>query len=69
MDLSALMADEESDLLQLFMKTGRMQELVEAFALASKTLLLITSAKQTPASRSKKMRVKGWTQELWSVKP
>jgi nuclear pore complex protein Nup107 len=68
MDLAALVADEDSDLLGLFMKTGRMQELVEAFAAASKSLLLITSAKQGPASRSKKLRTKGWSQELWNIR-
>ncbi|KAF4631550.1 hypothetical protein G7Y89_g6588 [Cudoniella acicularis] len=68
MDLAAVMAEEDSDLLQLFKKTGRMQELVEAFAAASKNLLFITSNKKTTGSTSKKLRVKGWTPELWSVK-
>lgn len=69
MDLAALVAEEDSDLLQLFEKTGRMPELVEAFTAASKNLLYITSEKRSAGSKSKKMRVKGWTQELWSVKP
>lgn len=66
MELCALIADEDSDLLALFSKSNRMGDLVEAFASASKTLLLITSAKQGPTSRSKKMRIKGWKQDLWS---
>jgi nuclear pore complex protein Nup107 len=69
MELSALIAEEDSDLLDLFIETGRMQELVEALAMASKTLLLVTSARQTPGSRGKRTRLKGWTQELWNVKP
>jgi nuclear pore complex protein Nup107 len=69
MDLSALIAAEDSDLLDLFIKTGRMQELVEAFAYAGKSLLIITSTKESNGSRSKKLRAKGWTPELWSVKP
>jgi hypothetical protein len=69
MEISALVAEDGSDLLDIFMTTGRMGELVEVLALASKALLLITSEKQSQGSRSKKMRVKGWTQELWSVKP
>ncbi|KAH8665778.1 107-domain-containing protein [Tricladium varicosporioides] len=69
MDLAALVAEEDSDLLQLFEKTDRMQELVEAFTAASKNLLYITSEKRSAGSKSKKMRIKGWTQELWSVKP
>lgn len=69
MDLSALVAAQESDLLDLFIKTGRMQELVEAFALAGKELLILTSQKQGSGSKSKKLRAMGWTPELWSVKP
>lgn len=69
MELSALVAEEDSDILDLFMKTGRLPDLVKAFAAASKSLLLLTSAKRIPASRSKKVRMKGYTQELWSVKP
>lgn len=69
MDLSALIAAEGSDLLDLFVRTGRMQELVEAFAYAGKTLLIITSIKGGSGSRSKKLRAKGWTPDLWSVSP
>ena len=68
MDLAAVVADEDSDLLELFTKTGRMEELVEAFASASKSLMMITSAKQGTTSRSKKRRVKGWKQEVWTVR-
>ncbi|KAE8443343.1 hypothetical protein EG329_001986 [Mollisiaceae sp. DMI_Dod_QoI] len=67
MEFSVMVADEDSDLLNVFMKTGRMQELVEALAFSSKNLLLVTSQK-TSTSRSKKMRTKGLTHELWSVK-
>ena len=71
MQISALIAEENSDLLKPFIETGRMQELVEALAMASKSLLLITSARQASGSRSssKKMRLKGFTQSLWNVKP
>jgi len=68
MDLSALIAAEDSDLLDLFVKMGRVQELVEAFALAGKTLLILTSVKQGSGSKSKKLRARGWTPELWTVK-
>lgn len=69
MDLSALIAADDSDLLALFVKTGRMQELVEALALASKELLILTSQKQSTATKSKKLKARGWTPELWTVKP
>ncbi|CZR70143.1 related to Nuclear pore complex protein Nup107 [Phialocephala subalpina] len=68
MNFSTLVADEDSDLLEVFMRTGRMQELVEILAFASKNLLLVTSEKPG-SSTSKKMRMKGQTHELWSVKP
>jgi nuclear pore complex protein Nup107 len=72
MELSALIAEEDSDLLNVFIETGRMQELVEILAIASKSLLLVTSTRQASGSRntsSKKMRLKGFTQSLWNVKP
>lgn len=68
LDLSATMAAEDSDLLDLFVKTGRMQELVEAFALTSKALLVVTSGKSRSGAGSKKLRARGWTPELWSVR-
>lgn len=67
MDLSALIASEKSDLLDLFTKTGRMQELVEAFAHASKSLVILTAERGGSGSRSKRLRAKGWTPDLWSV--
>jgi nuclear pore complex protein Nup107 len=68
MDLSVEIAKEGSDVLLLFEKTGRMQELVQAFALASKQLLILSSDKKSAGSRSKKLRSKGWTHDLWSIK-
>lgn len=69
MELASIIAAEGSDILDLFTKTGQMQKLVEAFALASKSLLLVSSTPQSKKSpRSKKLRLKGWSQELWNVK-
>ena len=67
MELSALVADEESDILELLITTGRLQEVVEAFAAASKSLLLRSST-SGPSSKSRKLRAKGWSQELWSIR-
>ncbi|KAL3420700.1 Nucleoporin NUP84 [Phlyctema vagabunda] len=68
MDLSTHVAAEDSDLLELFVKTGRVPELVEEFASASKKLLITTtSGKKSGAQKSKKLRSKGWTQELWNI--
>lgn len=67
MEFSTIVADEDSDLLDVFTSTGHIHGLVEALAFSSKNLLLVTSQKPG-ASRSKKMRMKGWTHELWTVK-
>jgi len=67
MDLSALIAAEGSDLLEIFNKSERIGELVSFFAQAGQELLIVTSQKTTQ-SKSKKLRSRGWTPELWSVK-
>ncbi|ESZ91302.1 hypothetical protein SBOR_8313 [Sclerotinia borealis F-4128] len=71
MDLATRIAAEGSDLLELFSKTGRMPELVDTFASASKELLIVSSkSKRSPTSKnSKKMKETGWTTDLWNVKP
>jgi len=70
MDLSTTIADEDSDVLALFVKLNRLPELVEALAKASKTLLLVNAGqrKQT-GSKGKKLRQKGWTTGIWNVEP
>jgi len=70
MDLSTIIADEDSDILALFIKLNRLPELVEALAKASKTLLLVNAGqrKQT-GSKGKKLRQKGWTTSIWNVEP
>ena len=68
MDLAATMAEENSDVLQLFEKMGRMQDLVHALADASKSFLLISSEKKGSRSRGKQARIQGRQQELWNVK-
>lgn len=68
MDLSAVIAAEDSDLLELFDKTRRMHEMVEAFAIAGKELLILTAQKPGGGAKSKKLRARGWTPDLWSVR-
>jgi hypothetical protein len=68
MELSSTIAEEGSDLLDLFRKSGHMQELVEVLALASKALLLASSSPKNKTTRSKKLRMRGWSQELWNVR-
>lgn len=68
MDLAATIAEENADVVQLFQATGRMQDLVHAFAEASKTLLLISSEKKGGRSRGKQARISGWQLDLWNIK-
>lgn len=69
MDLATIIAAEDSDLLELFANTGRMPELVDALASSSKQLLISTSTKKGTTTKSKRLRYRGWTHELWNIKP
>ena len=70
MDLASIIADKDSDLAAVFVKTGRMKELVESFASCSKALAIWTSdVKKGPGASSKKLREMGWSRELWAIKP
>lgn len=75
MDLAATIADKDSDVAVLFVQSGRMKELVEAFASCSKAMTEDPTdpvTKKKKASKAgqlsaKKMREMGWSKELWSV--
>lgn len=70
MELAATIAGKDSDIAALFVKTGRMKELVEAFASCSKALAISsTDHKKGAHTSTKKMREMGWSKELWAVKP
>jgi nuclear pore complex protein Nup107 len=69
MELSTVVAAEDSDLASLFLKKGRMHELVNAFAENSKGLLAGNApAKRKAGGTNKKLRAVGWTRELWEIK-
>lgn len=68
MDLAGLVAQRNSELAKVFVKAGRMTELVEAFAAASKALAIATGEKRATGSGSKKMREMGWSRDLWAIK-
>ncbi|KAK3330248.1 nuclear pore protein 84/107 [Apodospora peruviana] len=68
MELSAVIAEKGSDVAQEFLRSGRLKELLEAFAACSKALAIWTSDKKSSQPSSKKMREMGWSRELWSVK-
>ncbi|KAH8592421.1 107-domain-containing protein [Bisporella sp. PMI_857] len=70
MELSTLIADEDSDLLALFVKLKRLPELVDVLTIASKALLITNAGqKKQTGSKGKKLRQRGWTPDIWSVKP
>ena len=69
MELSTIIAAEDSDLAELFVKKGRMKELVTAFAQNSKGLLASNApAKGKVGGTNKKLRALGWTRGLWDIK-
>jgi nuclear pore complex protein Nup107 len=67
MDLATIIAAEGSDLADLFLKTGRMEELVAALAGDSTSLLYSTGPDKSQNKPSKKIREKGWTRDLWRI--
>ncbi|KAI1339561.1 nuclear pore protein 84/107 [Xylariaceae sp. FL0016] len=67
MELASVIAKKDADVALVLMKSGRMKELVEGFANCSKALAVSSNDKKT-STNSKKMRERGWTRELWSVK-
>lgn len=69
MDLAAIVAEKGSDLVEVFVKTGRMKELVEAFASCSKALAVhATESKKESRAGAKKIKEMGWSRDLWTVK-
>lgn len=66
MDLAALIAAEDSGLAECFMAAERMPELVDSFALSSKTIIRADD-RGGKAGKSKKKR-KGETLDLWTVR-
>ena len=69
MELAAVIAEKDSDIATIFVKCGRMKELLEAFASCSKALAIVTGEKKGGASSNKKLREMGWSRDLWSVRP
>ncbi|KAI0176620.1 nuclear pore protein 84/107 [Pestalotiopsis sp. NC0098] len=69
MELAAMIAEKDSDIAPVIMKSGRMKELVEAFANCSKALAINSEDKRKGSGGSnKKFREMGWNKELWSIK-
>lgn len=69
MELASVVADKNSDIATCFVEGRRMKELVEAFALCSKALAVVSAEKKPAVSGNKKLREAGWSRDLWSVKP
>lgn len=70
MELSAVVAEKDSDVCYEFKKAGRLKELFESFTSCSKALAIWNSdaKKGHHNTNSKKMRELGWSRELWSIK-
>ena len=68
MELATVVARQNSDLASSFVEAERMKELVEALTACSKALAVATGEKRAMGASSKKLREKGWSRDLWSVK-
>ncbi|KAH5394301.1 nuclear pore complex protein [Parastagonospora nodorum] len=67
MEIANLVADEENEWLQeVFLKTGRMSELVDALAMVSKAMLRLNEH-EPKKSTSKKRGSKGETLRIWDL--
>lgn len=69
MNLATLVSETKSDLEETFVEAKRVRELLEALAASSKALAIATGDKRAAGTSSKKLREKGWSRDLWSVKP
>ena len=66
MDLAATVAAENSDLADIFVRAGRMSELVDSMAIASKSILGAEEQGQKAGRKWKKMN--GASMDIWSVR-
>jgi nuclear pore complex protein Nup107 len=67
MEIANLVADEENEWLQkVFLKTGRMSELVDALAMVSKAMLRLNEH-EPKKSATKKRGSKGETLRIWDL--
>ena len=66
MDLAATVAAESSELADIFVRAGRMSELVDSMAIASKSILGAEEKGQKAGRKWKKVGGRGM--DLWSVK-
>ncbi|MCJ1384281.1 Nucleoporin nup84 [Xylographa soralifera] len=66
MDLAATVAAEHSDLADIFVRAGRMSELVDSMAIASKSILSAAENGQLTGRKWKK--INGASMDIWSVK-
>ena len=66
MDLATIIAAENSDLADIFIKAGRMSELVNSMAIASKSIL---RAEEIGGKSTRKGRkIQGSSMDIWNVR-
>jgi len=67
-NLSTIIAADDTDLAEIFVKKHRIEELVQAFAYDSIALLEATGPGRGKKGTSKKLKELGWTREIWEIK-
>ena len=69
MNLASVVSETKSDLEATFVEAKRVRELLEALAASSRALAIVTGEKRAAGPGGKKLREKGWSRDLWLVKP
>lgn len=67
-NLSTIVAADDTDLADIFFKKHRIEELVQAFAHDSIALLEATGPGRGKKGTSKKLKELGWTRGIWEIK-
>ena len=69
LELSTLLAADDSDVLSCFIKTKRLPELVEAFAHSSRAIIKANEMKGGKTSEEKRRAGNGETLAIWHIDP
>lgn len=69
MELATTVAAEESGLAEIFLKSGRMPELITAFALNSKAILQASDHMRRQGKSKRKTKELGQSFDIWNIAP
>jgi nuclear pore complex protein Nup107 len=68
LNLATMIASEGADFVELFLKTGKMKDLVESLAGDSAALLFSTGPGKQNRKPTKKIKERGWLRDIWRIR-